>query len=420
MVGGKKVKIAILGAGISGITAAKLLSEKGHDVIVFEKEKTPGGLATSRITDGYLYDPHGGHVFNSKNPQVMEWIFSILPKENWQYTKRIAKIYFEGKYISYPFELSLRELNADDAVECAYDFIFARRGDEPNNFRDWLLWNFGSGISRRYMIPYNEKTWAYPLEEMDTQWVQGKMPIPNEKDMICSILKKDFTESKMPHATFYYPLHGGIQTMVNAIAAGLNIYCNSPVRVLRKEKEQWIVNEDKIFDAIISTIPLPMLPTMMELPKSVIEHINDLKYNSMTTVLFDCPKTDITWLYLPSPDYRAHRVGYQSALTPHASKNSQRGCASLEIIGEKFEISSSFSSESDVLPKELGFTKILDSEFTEYAYVIHDLKYRRNISAILQYFSRDPSFKLLGRWGTWNYKNMDLCILDAMNLVRGM
>ena len=40
MVGGKKVKIAILGAGISGITAAKLLSEKGHDVIVFEKEKT--------------------------------------------------------------------------------------------------------------------------------------------------------------------------------------------------------------------------------------------------------------------------------------------------------------------------------------------------------------------------------------------
>jgi UDP-galactopyranose mutase len=28
----------------------------------------------------------------------------------------------------------------------------------------------------------------------------------------------------------------------------------------------------------------------------------------------------------------------------------------------------------------------------------------------------DESFKLLGRWGTWNYKNMDLCILDAIEL----
>ena len=76
--------------------------------------------------------------------------------------------------------------------------------------------------------------------------------------------------------------------------------------------------------------------------------------------------------------------------------------------------------KAGIVPDELGFTKVLDSEFTEYAYVIHDLNYWVNLDIILKYFSQDASFKLLGRWGTWNYKNMDLCMLDAMNLVKEM
>ena len=36
-------RIAIIGAGISGLTVAQLL-KKRHEVVVFEKEATPGGL----------------------------------------------------------------------------------------------------------------------------------------------------------------------------------------------------------------------------------------------------------------------------------------------------------------------------------------------------------------------------------------
>lgn len=414
------MKIAVLGAGVSGLTTARLLSEKGHAVVVFEKEETPGGLARSHTTNGYLYDPHGGHIFNSHHPEVLDWVFSLLPKENWQYTKRNAKIYFEGKFVSYPFELSLHELDTEDAVECVYDYLSAQSGKEPENFKDWLFWNFGRGIAEHYMIPYNEKTWDYPLEKMETQWVQGKMPIPEKKDIIRSILQRDSSENKMAHATFYYPLHGGMQAMINAIAENLKIRCGCPVRSLKKEMGQWAVNGEKGFDVVISTIPLPILPGVMELPEKIIEHIRALKYNSMTTILFDCPKTDITWLYLPSPNYRVHRVGYQSTLTPYSGASPHKSCAALEIVGKKFEIHPSFPKEPDILPRELGFTEVLDSEFTEYAYVIHDLDYRKNVGEIMEYFSLDPSFRLLGRWGTWNYNNMDLCILDAMNLVGEM
>lgn len=414
------MKIAILGAGVSGLTAARLLHDKGHETTVFEKNKTPGGLARSRFVDEYLYDPHGGHILNSKHPEVMDWVFSLMPKENWQYTVRNAKIYFNGKYISYPFELSLCELDTEDAVECIHDFILSQQGEEPNNYRDWLTWNFGKGIADYYMIPYNEKIWAYPLEKMETHWMRGKMPLPEKKDIIRSLLLKDPTERKMPHSTFYYPLRGGIQSMVDAIAEGLDIICNTPVKSIKKKGNRWIVNGEDDFDIVISTIPLPILPDVMELPGEIAAHIKDLKYNSLTTILFDCPLTDITWLYIPSHDYRSHRVGYQSALTPYANPHSGRGCAALEIVGNQFKISNSIVKDSNIVPEELGFTKALDSEFTEYAYVIHDLNYRKNLDSILQYFSTDPSFSLLGRWGTWNYKNMDLCMLDAMNLVKEM
>lgn len=412
------MKFAVLGAGVSGLAAARLLHNAGHDVTVCEKNETVGGLARSRFTEGYLYDPHGGHIFNSKHQEVVDWVFSFVPKNQWQYTERNAKIFFEGKYISYPFELSLCELDIDDAVDCVYDFILSQQGEEPTNFRDWLTWNFGEGIANRYMIPYNEKIWAYPLEKMETQWMQGKMPLPTKKEMIRSMLLKDPKERKMPHSTFYYPLHGGIQTMVNAIAKDLDIRTKYLVNSIQKKEGQWIINNDLKVDRIISTIPLPELNTAMELPSEVAESISGLKYNSLTTVLFDCPTTDISWLYIPSHQYRSHRVMYQGTLTPHASPDNSASCASLEIIGPRFAVSEFLAERDDILPKEIGFTKVLDSEFTQYAYVVHDLNYRKNLKTIFEYFDKNESFHLLGRWGTWNYKNMDLCMLDAMNLVK--
>lgn len=416
----ENMKIAVLGAGVSGLTAGQLLKEVGHDVTVYEKEKTPGGLARTRYTDGYLYDPYGGHIFNSKIKRVVDWVFSILPKEKWQYTDRNAKIYFNGRYVSYPFELSLCELDTEDAVDCVHDFILSQAGEEPDNFRDWLYWNFGRGIADRYMIPYNEKIWAYPLEGMETKWMQGKMPLPTKKEMIRSMLLKDPTERKMPHSSFYYPIDGGIQSMVDAIADGQRILHGTPVESIEKTEggNRWHINGLDEYDAVISTIPLPVVGKVYKgLPSDVEQAVGGLKYNSLNTVLFECPRTDITWLYIPSHEYRSHRVGYQSTLTPHACPDQDRkGCGALEIIGKRIRDVEALV-EGHALPEELGFREAIDSEFTEYAYVIHDRDYRKNTGIIRAYFDSLKGFHLLGRWGTWNYKNMDLCMNDAMELV---
>jgi hypothetical protein len=153
----------------------------------------------------------------------------------------------------------------------------------------------------------------------------------------------------------------------------------------------------------------------MNLPEQVVRAINGLKYNSLTTVLFDCPPTDITWLYIPGKEYQAHRVGYQSALTDKATPNG-RGSGALEIIGPRQMVDDKLLMSDKVIPKELQPNHVIDMEFTEYAYVIHDLDYRRNLSVISDYFNGVTNFSLLGRWAQWNYRNMDLCMKAAMEL----
>jgi protoporphyrinogen oxidase len=403
------MRVAVLGAGVSGLTVARKLHDAGVDVTVYEAETKAGGLAKSRITNGYVYDPHGGHIFNSKNREVVDWVFSLLPKEHWQFTVRNAKIFYKGKYISYPFELSLCELPVDDAVDCVYDFIIAQKETEPDNFADWLVWNFGLSIANAYMIPYNSKIWAYPLDRMGISWVRGKMPLPEKKEVLRSLARKDPSERKMPHSTFYYPIEGGIQTLIDAIAKPLDIKLSQPVKSIECEKSIWRIN-GVLYDTVVSTMPLKVLPEVMQLPERINRTIEGLKYNSLTTVLANCPPTNISWLYIPGTEYRAHRIGYQSALTPKATPD-DGGSGAFEIIGEYFAVDEHLLKTA--LPPELQAEHIIDTEFTEYAYVIHDLAHETNVSLIKEYFNGNNNFHITGRWGTWNYNNMDMCMHDS-------
>lgn len=49
-------KIGIIGAGFSGIAAATLLADQGHEVVVLEKNEGPGGRARTFAADGFTFD----------------------------------------------------------------------------------------------------------------------------------------------------------------------------------------------------------------------------------------------------------------------------------------------------------------------------------------------------------------------------
>ncbi|MGH8807747.1 MAG: FAD-dependent oxidoreductase, partial [Noviherbaspirillum sp.] len=54
--------IAIIGAGIAGLTCARHLLAQGHDVIVYEKGESVGGRTSTRQTELGGFD-HGAQYF---------------------------------------------------------------------------------------------------------------------------------------------------------------------------------------------------------------------------------------------------------------------------------------------------------------------------------------------------------------------
>ena len=182
------MELGIIGAGVSGLSVARLLAGR-FELEVLEKDKEIGGIARVKMIDGIPYHLVGGHCFNSKNPRVLRFVESVLPKTEMHGIKRNARIAFKGHKVGYPLEFSVREIAAFDldlAQRITEDFLSAEPCD-TTNLADWFRSRFGVALAEEYLIPYNRKIWGMEPSEMDPSWVEGKLPIPNKRQFFESL-----------------------------------------------------------------------------------------------------------------------------------------------------------------------------------------------------------------------------------------
>ena len=59
-----KKRIAVVGAGIAGLTCAYELQRAGFEVHVFEKEAWVGGRMATRVKDGFYFDIGAEHLID--------------------------------------------------------------------------------------------------------------------------------------------------------------------------------------------------------------------------------------------------------------------------------------------------------------------------------------------------------------------
>jgi protoporphyrinogen oxidase len=103
-------KAIVIGSGISGLSISRMLSDT-YQVKIVEKADKAGGLIKCDRIDGNLFHRVGGHVFNSKNKEVLNWFWQHFEIESeFLSAKRKAKILLNDKLIGYPIENFLYEL----------------------------------------------------------------------------------------------------------------------------------------------------------------------------------------------------------------------------------------------------------------------------------------------------------------------
>ncbi|MEJ2580105.1 MAG: FAD-dependent oxidoreductase [Acidobacteriota bacterium] len=68
-------RVAIIGAGLSGLVCARRLAEAGISVQVIEKARGPGGRMSTRRADEWRFD-HGAQYFTARDPQFSQRVDS--------------------------------------------------------------------------------------------------------------------------------------------------------------------------------------------------------------------------------------------------------------------------------------------------------------------------------------------------------
>ncbi len=403
-------KIAIIGAGISGLTVARKLQRK-YATTLYESGAKAGGLVQCERINGNLFHICGGHVFNTKHQDVLDWFWQYFDKENdFILAQRNSSIFMpSGQDIPYPIENYIYLLPKDIQEYIISDLLqLSRTGQNTfDNFEEFLQKRFGNTLYHLYFKPYNEKIWRRSLHSVPIDWLEGKLPMPSIEEILYNNFNH-IAEKQFVHSSFYYERQGGSQFLIDRLSEGLDIRLSHPIRQMRYKDSKWVI-EGEEYDAVVFCGNVRQLPEIVEGVNVATwtTSIAELQYHGTTTVFCEIDKNPYSWIYLPDEAYRAHRI---ICTGNFAATNNAEGfmTGTIEFTDEisKEEILRQLS----IMPLH---PKYITHRYHPYTYPIQDKETR----SMLQSFKRgmEPyGLYMTGRFVDWEYYNMDAAMLAAM------
>ena len=395
------LEFLILGAGPAGLAFANRLLKSGkNDFLVLEAESEPGGLCRSREVDGSPLDIGGGHFLDVRRPDVNEFLFQFMPKEEWEEYSRDSQIEVEGQMIHHPIEANIWEMDIEHQV--SYLKSIATAGcltgkRMPKRFVDWITWKLGDRIAESYMLPYNRKMFGDQLNHLGTYWLE-KLPNVNFEEILRSCLEHKAYGQQPGHAQFYYPKKYGYGELWLRMGKHLGdrLICGKKVSAIDFQRQEIMTTDGTKLNAkhIITTVPWDSFKTI-GMPSALQHSIRLLKHTSVQIEYVSKPlKTTAHWIYYPASGISYHRILVRHNFCPNS-----KGYWT-ETNGDRVSITKG----------NKGF-KYLNA----YAYPLNTIGKNERMAELLDWAQEHRVFGL-GRWGEHQHYNSDLTVKLALDL----
>jgi protoporphyrinogen oxidase len=318
------MKILIAGAGPAGLGAAWRLTERGHtEWSLLEASGIPGGLSASVLDScGFTWDL-GGHVLFSRIPYFNQ-LMDDLPGSDWTWHQRVSRVWMRDRFIPYPLQNNIWRLPPAEVQKCVLGIKElqsqrSRHKANPSNFEEWILSHYGRGLADVFMIPYNEKVWAYPPAKLEVGWMRDRVS-PIDFDLVLRNIELQHDETEWgANARFRYPTRGGMGSVWKELYSRLppgKVCFHSKVFGIdpRKKELRSIEGARHEYDYLISTMPLDTLVKMVPSECLPDQPIDPLVYSSTHIiglgfegrVPLELEKT--SWIYFPETDPPFYRV----------------------------------------------------------------------------------------------------------------
>ena len=427
-----KTDVLVLGGGLAGLSAAHHLNRFSRlDSLVVEKEGRVGGTAGSLRQDGFTFD-HTGHLLHLHDPYGRKLVLELLG-DNVAAHERNSWIYSKGVCTRYPFQANTYGLPDRVVEECLAGFLKTVHRPEPRPlganpaFRDWCLRQFGEGICRHFMFPYNEKLWRASLSRMTTEWQGRFVPKPSAAEVVYGALK-DQKKFFGYNAAFRYPKRGGIQVLADSLAARLKpgqVRTGAAVQSVDLRERVAVVEGigEVRYERLVNTLPLAQfLDLAGPLPAGVRDARRRLRYNAVYNLNLGFDRRDEPgrhWIYFPERKFAFYRVGYASSFS-RAMAPPKTSSLYVEVSRRAGEGADLGRLERSILSglKSCGILRPSDKLLTRLwikigcAYVIYDFNRTPAVAAIFRHLGK-LGVESIGRYGAWKYSFMEETILDG-------
>lgn len=338
-------KIAIIGAGPAGLTAAYeiLTKSKEYEVIIFEESSQFGGISRTVEYKGNRMDM-GGHRFFSKIPEVNKWWNDMMPMQGvascddqllnrevplekggpnpntddcvMLTRHRVSRIFFNDKFYDYPISLkieTLKNMGLVNTIKVGFSYLASCIHKRPeDNLANFYINRFGKKLYTMFFEYYTENLWGRNPSEIDASWGAQRVKGLSIRAIVRDIFTKVFHVKNRKVETslieqFKYPKLGpgqlwevtaekcrdlGAQIFMNAKVTKLNKNENNQLTTIYYEKDGHVLAQ--AVDCVISSMPVKdLVMGMNDVPDQPRRIAEGLPYRDYMTLGVLLPKINL-------------------------------------------------------------------------------------------------------------------------------
>ncbi len=440
------MKIAVIGAGPAGMTAAYVLAKNGIKVDLYEASDRVGGMSRTIELWNQRVDI-GPHRFFSNDKKVNE-LWLELAENDYRMVDRLTRIYYNKKLFHYPLKAfnAFFNLGPIEAANCLLSYGKGRMNplEDDGSFENWVSNRFGKRLFEIFFKTYSEKLWGISCKDLDADFAAQRIKKLSLFEAIKNaLLGGRGNEHKTLVDQFAYPT-GGTGMIYERMAQrtreyGGNIFMKTPVQKIHTENHiargLTLENGDyHEYDHIISSMPLSLMVSRLpEVSEEVREAALSLQFRNTILVYLNIDSPDLfpdNWLYIHAPDLEMGRITNFRNWTPdlYGDENSsilvlEYWCNFEDDLWKKddnflINLAKKEIRETGII----GDSKILDGHVYRIprCYPVYKRGYKNTLEPIENYLKTVKKLSVIGRYGAFKYNNQDHSILMGLLAAEGI
>lgn len=414
----ERAGVLILGAGLTGLSAAYHLLEAGaDDVLLLEAEDVAGGLLRTNRADGVTID-HLPHVFFTGD-EAARRVFRDVVGDFTEHPSRLGVRWGRG-WVDFPFQNHVHQLPLEERRAILASLLARRNGTHPvENLEQYAIDTLGAAIVDLFFRPYNEKLWQTPIREMGYRWIASKIRLPDARELADSILgtPRERDDAVAPHAKFWYPRAGGIQALSDGLVRRVGAArVRLGTRALRIDSDARVVETDRgpfAYDRLVSTLPIDVSMALAGLEGGAgpLGRLRATKIVCTQIVARRLNLPPYHWMYVPDPATPYYRLTRVDLFNPDAAPGRAVLLAECALERDAPHVP---GEHADRVVRALADEGICAPEDVERrwefahapAYVVPHRTHEEDADALVALLA-DAGVVAAGRFGEWRFFNMD-------------